>query len=94
MQYIYGVENLERKQTHIEFDNNLTPSVMTTLGETLLEGLCLHAQCLVSKDTLLSNTVWQQAMPFVACIKNSQFYTTAQPQHFPKLQLQFCVNQS
>lgn len=55
MQYIYGMENLERKQMHI--DNNLTPSVMTTLGETLLEGVCLHAQCLVSKHTLLSNTV-------------------------------------
>lgn len=88
MQYIYGMENLERKQMHIVFDNNLTLSVMATLGETLLERLCLHAQCLVSKDTSLSNTAWQLGMPFVTCVQNSQFYTTTQPQHFPKLFLE------
>lgn len=73
---------------HVVFDNNLTPSVMTTLGETLLERLFLHAQCLVSKDTSLSNTAWQLGIPFVTCVQNSQFYTIAQPQHFPKLYLE------
>lgn len=69
MQHIYGMENVEGMQMHIMFDNNLTPSVMTTLWETLLEGLCLHAQCLVSKDTSLSNTAWL-GMLFVAVLYN------------------------